>query len=156
MRVSIYICTTIPAPTLTILLLFDYCIFVSGARSPATLAPGTMDQGDMIPASLRLHLSWHLLVPHIAVYSTNSSPFRFHLSIAIISVPSPGAKSAHDTYVASSRDDQHLYKRTVGVHNNERTDRLARDGGWAESPFTPGWLKLALPSAAGDTYTFHV
>ena len=74
----------------------------------------------------------------------------------MVSILLPGAKSAHDTYLASSLDDQHLYKRTAEVHSNEGTDRLARDGGRAEPPFTPGGLKLALPRTSGDTYTFQM
>ena len=73
----------------------------------------------------------------------------------MVSVWLPGAKSAHDTDAASSLDGQHLDERTIGVHSNERTDRLARDGGRAEPPFTPGGLKLTLPRTSGDTYTFH-
>ena len=74
----------------------------------------------------------------------------------MVSILLPGAKFAHDTYLASSLDDQHVYKRTVGVHTNERTDRLARDGDRAEPPFILGGLKLALPRTSGDTYTFQV
>ena len=58
--------------------------------------------------------------------------------VTTVSVLPPGAKSAHDTYLATSLDGKHPYERMVGVHRNERTDRLARDGGRAEPPFTPG------------------
>ena len=76
MRVSIYTCTTIPAPTP----LFRYYLLITLVlrerdRTPVMVASGIIVQGNRIPANLRLYLSWHFLVPHIVVYSTNSSPF---------------------------------------------------------------------------------